>query len=113
MRQRVVDLCRDSADRYGFGQGIFPKIAHQAAPGALAVGEDKRRDWYDFSGCRPLVFYKESVWAQRIKTIPDEVRFGTAFENPFIAVRLCFWIGSLQGTTHWYNDKNLFRYSAS
>src|SRR5439155_926176 len=37
--QRPINLRRNCARRYGLREGVFPQIAHQAAPGTFAAGQ--------------------------------------------------------------------------
>ena len=65
----VVDLGGDGSDGYGFGEGVLPEIAHEAAPGALAVGEEEGGYGDDFFCGGVLLFYEEGVGAVGVELV--------------------------------------------
>ena len=79
--QREVDLLRDRARRNGFGQRIFPEIAHQTAPRAFAIRQKDRCDANDFARLRALVFHEKCGRFSWIDSVPHR----TPRENPFVA----------------------------
>lgn len=65
----IVDLRRDSSCGEGFGERVLPEVAHEAAVGALAVGEEDGGDGNDLVRSRVLVFEVKSVGALRVECV--------------------------------------------
>lgn len=82
-RQGVINLCGDGTDRNRLRERVLPQVAHQAAPGTLAIGEEDGRDIHEFAGLGPLLLEKEGVRPLRIEFVSS----GPPGENPGINLR--------------------------
>src|ERR1043166_3069569 len=82
-RQGVINLGRNCACGDGLRERVSPQVAHQAAPGTLAVGQEDRRDIYKFAGVGPLLLEKKGVRPLRIECVTS----GSPGENPGINLR--------------------------
>ena len=87
--------CGDGSDGYGFGEGVLPEIAHEAAPGALAIGEEEGGYGDDFFCGGVLLFYEEGVGAVGVEL----VALRTVGEDPLVAVGAIFRIRRRRA--HW------------
>src|SRR5439155_6335848 len=69
LRQSVIYLRRNSARRQSFCQCVSPKVAHQAAPGALSIRQEDRRDRDQLAGLYPLLLQQKGMGAPRVERI--------------------------------------------
>src|SRR5205814_6056728 len=82
-RQGVINLGRNGAEGNGLRERVSPQIAHQAAPGTLAVGQKDGRDIHEFAGLGPLLLDKKRVRPLRIQFVSSR----SPGENPGINLR--------------------------
>ena len=81
----IGDLRGDSAGGEGVGEGVLPEVAHEAAPGTLAVGEEEGGDVDEAAGGGGpgLGFRLEEEGVGDVRV--DEVARGAAVEDPTVA----------------------------
>ena len=92
--EREIDLRRDGSGRHGSGERVLPQVAHQAAPRALAIRQEDRRDRHDFAGLRTLLFDEKRVWTRGL----HRVSRSAPRENPAVALRRRAWVaGGVRG----------------
>src|SRR5271170_7445483 len=96
MLKSELNLSRDRSNGHGLSQSVLPEIAHQAAPGALAVRQKDRCDRNNFPRNRALFFNKESVRPRGV----EFVALWTAIHYPAIALAAFLGIGCGQGRGH-------------
>ena len=92
--QGEIDLVGDRPHRNGVGQGVFPKVAHQASPGTLPVRQEKRGHRDDLAELGALPLREERERLLRIDWVPGR----TVRENPLIPFAWLIWVGESQST---------------
>lgn len=78
--ERPADLGGHGPDGDGVVRGVFPQVAHQAAEGAFAVGDEDGRDVVDPAGGDEFLFVQEGVGAEGI----DRVFGRSAMKDPCV-----------------------------
>jgi hypothetical protein len=91
LRECMGDLRRDDSCWHGFREGVFPEIAHDAAEGALAVGQEDGGYWDGFVFGGEFVFDEESEGVVRIEC----GSIGALGDDPVVACRGCGWVEGL------------------
>src|ERR1700728_621012 len=104
IEKRVIDLCRDSSQRYCLAKRIAPQVAHQTAERAFSIGEKDGGNRIDCAANGTFLFDEIQVGKIRIADLPRRA----AAEYPGIAFRR---FGRIY--VHEYKDRNFRRYSAS
>src|SRR5262249_6710424 len=78
---------RNRARRHGFGESVFPEVAHHATPRALAVCEEEGCDRDDFTEFRTFLLQEPGVGfhrAEGIARVPKR-------ENPLVTRPRLVW----------------------
>src|SRR5216684_2838367 len=90
--ERVIDLRGNCAKRHGLLNRVAPEIAHQAAPGTFAVGQENGRHAHYLTRFSPLFLSQERIGLEWIKLVPS----GATRPNPGIPRGSRFWVGGGQ-----------------
>src|SRR2546428_2281222 len=69
LRQSIIYLRRNRAQRQRFCQRVLPQVAHQAAPGAFSIRQEDRRDRDEFAGFCPLLLQQKGIGALRVERV--------------------------------------------